>query len=176
MTDDIQKTLDQYDFLLDGIEEKETVKTVIGLLQKGATLGDLVGLDSDKLEVMYAYAYNLYSSGQYADSEKIFRALVVYDGSVTKYWVGLAACRENQKFFKEAAELYAMGATMGGLDDPEPMYYSALCRLKADQKDNAVAALEFIDIMGKGTSPHDLQIKAKAKALLETLKNVENNE
>jgi hypothetical protein len=54
------------------------------------------------------------------------------------------------------------------------MYYSALCRLKADQKENAIAALEFIDLMGKGSKPHDLQIKAKAKALLETLKQVEN--
>ncbi|MBQ3678982.1 MAG: SycD/LcrH family type III secretion system chaperone [Succinivibrio sp.] len=175
MTDEFQKNLDQYDFLLDGIEEKEAVKNIVGLLQKGASLGELVGLDSDKLEVMYAYAYNLYSSGQYSDAEKLFRALVIYDGSVTKYWIGLAACRENQKAFAEAAELYAMGATMGGLDDPEPMYYSALCRLKADQKENAVAALEFVDIMGNGTNPHDLQIKAKAKALLETLKNVEKN-
>ncbi len=174
MTDEFQKNLDKYDFLLDGIEEKEAVKNLVGLLEKGATLGNLVGLDSDKLEVMYAYAYNLYSSGQYADAEKIFRALVIYDGSITKYWIGLAACRENQKAFAEAAELYAMGATMGGLDDPEPMYYSALCRLKADQKENAVAALEFVGIMGNGVKPHDLQIKAKAKALLETLKKVEN--
>ncbi len=175
MTDEeFQKNLDKYDFLLDGIPEKEAVKSAVALFQKGATLGELVGLDSDKLEIMYAYAYNLYSSGQYADSEKIFRALVVYDGSKTKYWVGLAACRENQKAYAEAAELYAMGATMGGLEDPEPMYYSALCRLKADQKENAIAALEFIDIMGKGNKPHDLQIKAKAKAMLETLKRVEN--
>lgn len=174
MTDDFKKNLDKYDFLLDGIEEKEAVKNVVGLIEKGATLGELVGLDSDKLEIMYAYAYNLYSSGQYADAEKLFRALVIYDGSITKYWIGLAACRENQKAFAEAAELYALGATMGGLDDPEPMYYSALCRLKADQKENAVAALEFVDIMGKNNQPHDFQIKAKAKALLETLKKVEN--
>ncbi|WP_295354365.1 SycD/LcrH family type III secretion system chaperone [Succinivibrio sp.] len=167
---------DELNFLFESNEQKEAVLSAYRLIEKGSSLGDLVGLDSDKLEVMYAYAYNLYSSGQYADSEKIFRALVVYDGSITKYWVGLAACRENQKAFQEAAELYAMGATMGGLQDPEPMYYSALCRLKADQKENAIAALEFIDLMGKGNSPHDLQIKAKAKALLETLKNVEKNE
>ncbi|HAR80610.1 MAG TPA: CesD/SycD/LcrH family type III secretion system chaperone [Succinivibrionaceae bacterium] len=175
MTDEFQKNLDKYDFLLDGMAEKEAVKSLVGLLEKGATLGDLVGLDKDKLEVMYAYAYNLYSSGQYAQAEKLFRALVVYDGSVTKYWVGLAACRENQKEFAEAAELYAMGATMGGLDDPEPMYYSALCRLKADQKENAIAALRFIDLMGNDKKPHDLQFKVKAKALLETLKKIENN-
>ena len=174
MAVDIQDNGDDFNFLFDSKEEKEAVLSTFRLLQKGASLGDLVGLDKDKLEVMYAYAYNLYSSGQYSDAEKIFRALVVYDGSVIKYWIGLAACRENQKAFREAAELYAMGATMGGLDDPEPMYYSALCRLKADQKENAIAALEFIDLMGKGSKPHDLQIKAKAKALLETLKQVEN--
>lgn len=167
---------DEFNFLFESAEQKDAVVSAYRLIQKGASLGDLVGLDSDKLEVMYAFAYNLYSSGQYADAEKIFRALVVYDGSVVKYWIGLAACRENQKAFREAAELYAMGATMSGLEDPEPMYYSALCRLKADQKENAIAALEFIDIMGNGNSPHDLQIKAKAKALLETLKNVEKNE
>ncbi len=172
-TDEVQKSLDKYDFLLDGMAEKEAVKNLVGLLMKGATLGDLVGLDKDKLEVMYAYAYNLYSSGQYANAEKLFRALVVYDGSIPKSWVGLAACRENQKAFAEAAELYAMAATMGGLEDPEPMYYSALCRLKADQRENALAALKFVDLMGKDKKPHDLQIKAKAKALLETLKKVE---
>ncbi len=172
MADDVQQIIDDYSFILDGVEDKEAIKKAVSLLAKGATLGDLVGLDSDKLEVLYAYGYNLYSSGQYADAEKIFRALVVYDGTVSKYWIGLAACEENLKKFDAAAELYSLGATMGGLQDPEPMYYAALCRLKADQKETAIAALEVIDLMGKKNSPHDLQFKAKAKALLQTLKKV----
>ncbi len=170
----IDKALNDYDFILDGIENKDTVKQMVSLLMKGASLGDLVGLDSDKLEILYAYAYNLYNSGQYVDSEKIFRALVVFDATVSKYWVGLAACRENQKSYVEAAELYAMGATMTGLDDPAPLYYSAICRLKANQKDIAIDALEFLGLTGKENNPHDIEIKAKAKSLLETLKNVKS--
>ncbi len=166
----IDKAIEHYDFILDGVENKETAKKMLSLLFKGASLGDLVGLDPDKLEVLYAYAYNLYNSGQYENAEKIFRALVVYDATVSKYWIGLAACRENQKSYVEAAELYAMGATMTGLDDPAPLYYSALCRLKADQKNIAIDALEFLALVGKENKPQDVEIKAKAKSLLETLK------
>ena len=148
----------------------ETISQYVDLIRQGASVGDLLGVDSEKLEILYALAYSLYNSEKYADAEKIFRALCVYDGTVPKFWLGLGGCVENLKRFDEAAQIYALGSVMSGLQDPEPMFFAAICFLKGGKKAEAIETLEYIEIMGREGNAHDLEFKERSKALVETLK------
>lgn len=147
-----------------------TVAQGMELLNKGATIGELIGMDSKRTEILYALAYQLYNAGNYKDAETVFRALCVYDGAQVKFWMGMGGCLQNQGKYDEAAKIYAMGATMSGLQDPEPMYYAAQCFLKDKRRDDAMQVLEYCEIMGRKGNAHDDEFKERAANLLNLLK------
>ncbi|MBQ9275275.1 MAG: SycD/LcrH family type III secretion system chaperone [Succinivibrio sp.] len=152
------------------LEDKE----IIDLVANGVSVAQMVGLSDEKLELLYALAYTQYQAGNYSDSENIFRVLCLYDGTQERFWMGLAGSLQHEERFAEAAEIYSMACTMTGLTDPEPMYYAARCLLKDGRSDDAINALDFIDIMGREGNAKDLEIKKNAKALIETLRSTKN--
>jgi type III secretion system low calcium response chaperone LcrH/SycD len=139
-------------------------------LQDGASFGDLVGVNKEQMEVLYALGYSLYNSMKFDDACSVFRLLCLYDGAQVRFWLGLGGCLENLKKYQEAADAYTMGSMMSGLMDPEPMYYAASCFLKMKNKEAAESALEFIDIMGRDGNVHDIDFKNRAKVLLDTIR------
>ena len=58
-----------------------------------------------------------------------------------------------------------------GLKDPKPMYYAAICLLKSGKKDDAIAALESIEIMGRDENSEDRKFKQQALSLKNILKD-----
>lgn len=149
-----------------------TVEQVAELIANGASIGSLIGMDEERLEILYAVAYSLYNSEKYDEAVKVFRALCVYDGTQVRFWIGLGGCLQQLGNLEDAAEVYAMGATMSGLKDPEPMFYAAQCFLKLKRREDAINTLRFIDIMGREGDMHDTEFKNKAKSLIEVLENV----
>ncbi len=149
-----------------------SIEEATKLIAEGASIGILIGMDEERLEILYAVAYSLYNGGKFADAVKVFRALCVYDGTQVRFWLGLGGCLQQLGHLEDAAEVYAMGATMSGLKDPEPMFYAAQCFLKLKRREDAINTLRFIDIMGREGDLHDAEFKKKAHTLIETLNSV----
>lgn len=146
-----------------------TIEQAVELIQNGASIGSLIGFDKKRLELLYAIAYSLYNSGKFDDAAKVFRALCVYDGTQVRFWLGLGGSLQQLGKYESASEVYAMGSTMSGLKDPEPMFYAAQCFLKLKRRDDAINTLKFIEIMGRDGNLHDEEFKKKANDLIETL-------
>ena len=51
------------------------------------------------------------------------------------------------------------------------MYYAAICLLKSGKKDDAIAALESIEIMGRDENSEDRKFKQQALSLKNILKD-----
>ncbi len=139
-------------------------------VKQNESVGDLLGLTPDKLESLYALGYGLYNGGKYEDALKVFRALCLYDSTDVRFWLGMGGCAEGLKMYTEASQAYAMGATVTGLKDPEPMYYLGLCCLKVNNKSGAKEAFEYLDLMGRDGNVRDLDFKERGRAILKVLK------
>ena len=59
---------------------------------------------------------------------------VFYDYNEIKYFMGLGGCEQALGNYKKAADIYSLASVVSGLVDPEPMYYAAVCLLKAGEK------------------------------------------
>lgn len=139
-------------------------------LLKGTSVAEALGLTPEKMEPLYALGYSLYNSGKYEDAIKVFRALCLYQSTDVRFWMGLGGCQDSLKKYQDAAQAYAMGAVVTGLRDPEPMYYVGLSCLKDNKRQEAIEALEYVEMMGREGNAHDLDFKERSRALLTALK------
>jgi type III secretion system low calcium response chaperone LcrH/SycD len=148
----------------------EDVQTIMEAMFQGATVAEAAGVTQQQLEALYALGHNLYTTGRQSEAETVFKGLCLYDYSDSRFWTGLGASLQAGAKFREAIDVYSMAAMSSGLKDPAPIYYAALCYLKLDQREEAVAALEGLPVMGEaGNSGHEA-VKAQAAGLLEALK------
>ncbi len=154
-----------------GIPIGEDVEEVAELLYQGVSVGQIMGMDHDKIEMLYSIAYQCYTAGKYKDARTVFSALCIYEPADLRFWMGLGATEQQLKNFENAAQSYAMACTVTELKDPEPMYFAAKCLLKDGKRDDAIDALDSIEIMGREGNAHDESYKAQAKALLDTLRS-----
>jgi secretion system chaperone SscA len=58
-------------------------------------------------EEIYGLAYALYKNKQYQDASHFFRLLLMGQPNEIKYWKGLGASLQMQKFYDEALDCYA---------------------------------------------------------------------
>lgn len=144
---------------------------MLSLLKEGYSFADMQGIDPDKLEPVYALAYQYYNSDSIEDAAKLFRGLCLYQPSEQKYFMGLAACEQKLKHYTQAADLYSVCCVLSGLKDPQPMYYAAVCLLKAGKRDEAITALQSLSIMGRegDKAEQDAEFLHKGKELLAIL-------
>lgn len=144
---------------------------MLSLLSEGYTLSDLAGLQPEQMENLYALAYQYYNADNYEDARNIFRALCLYDPSEEKYFMGLAASEQGLGNYQQASDLYATAAVLSGLKDPQPMYYAAVCLLKAGKKDEAILALRSLELMGREGkhAKQDESFLRKGRTLLQAL-------
>ncbi len=140
------------------------------LLARGYSLSELKGVDKEHLDALYALAYQHYNADSYQDAANIFKVLCLCDPANEDYAMGLASCEQGLKHYDRAAELYALACTISGLTDPKPMYFAAICLLKQSKREDALAALESIEVMGRENSAEDQVFKNKASELLKVLK------
>ncbi len=145
-------------------------KEVIALLNKGYSLADIAGLTSEHLEALYALAYQYYQVGSYTEAKNIFSALCLYDCHEIKFFMGLGASLQALGEYQKAADTYSVACTLSGLVDTKSMYFAAICLLKINKKDEAIAALEAIAHMGQEHNAQDEQYKLKALNLLSVIK------
>ena len=131
----------------------------------------LAGITDEQLESLYALAYQNYAVKSYLDAKNIFRALCLYDHTQQRFYMGLAASQQGLGEYADAAQSYSFACFISGLKDPKPMYYAAICLLKSGKKDDAIAALESIEIMGRDENSEDRKFKQQALSLKNILKD-----
>lgn len=139
------------------------------LLSKGNTLANLANVSDEQMESLYALAYQYYNAQNYADALKIFKILAIYDSADERFFMGIASCEQGLGNYESAADFYSLACALGGLIDPKPMYYCAICLLKVNQKDRAKVALESTTIMGREGNKSDAEFKEKSTELLKII-------
>lgn len=141
----------------------------VGMLANGYSLAELKGIDLQKLEALYALAYQYYQAQNYQDAKNIFQALCLFEPSEQKYFMGLASCEQGLKNYSKAADVYSVCCVLSGLKDPKPMYYAGVCLLKAGRKEDAKVAFQSLEIMGREGKSEDQEFILKGKQLLAVL-------
>ncbi|MDR0755997.1 MAG: tetratricopeptide repeat protein [Puniceicoccales bacterium] len=111
-------------------------------------LADAFNIPKDKLNVMYAIAYDLYSNDKYEKALGIFNMLCIYDPLNVDYWQGVGATYKMLKQYELAAAAYG---TLVKLRSTQMSYYLDLaeCFLQLKQVENAKNCLEGVILMGE---------------------------
>lgn len=143
---------------------------VMALLSKGYSTGELKGVDQEHLDALYALAYQHYNADNFTDAANIFKVLNLCDPNNEDYLMGLASCEYGLKNYEQSAELYMLSSALSGFVNPKPVYFAALSALKLGKKDDAIAALESMAVMGREGEIEDLRYKQKAVELIKVLK------
>lgn len=150
----------------------EFIKKYASLIESGYTIADLMGITEDQMEALYSVAYQNFVTKNYEDAAKVFKVLVLYDQTEQKYTMGLAATLQELGQYEKAADIYATACVQSGLKDPEPMYFSGICLLKAGKRSEAIAAFQSLDSMGRDGNTNDERFKTKGKNLLKVIETV----
>lgn len=138
----------------------------LSLLNQGYSFADIKGVTPEQMEAVYALAYQYYNTESLDAAANLFRGLCLFEPSEPKYFMGLAACEQKRKNFTHAADLYSVCCVLTGLKDPKPMYYAAVCLLKAGKRDEAITALQSLSLMDA-----DAEFVHKGQELLDILTN-----
>lgn len=145
------------------------IAAIINALNKGASIGDVCNVTDEQIEGLYALAYNLYTSGNFADAGTVFQALCLYRHKEARFWLGLAGCRQAQDDLKGAIDAYAMAGTVDLLRNPVPFLFAAKCYIQLGDRENAIGALKGLLTLGDEKNPAHADCHRKAQALLTML-------
>ena len=145
------------------------IAAIINALNKGASIGDVCNVTDEQIEGLYALAYNLYTSGNFADAGTVFQALCLYRHKEPRFWLGLAGCRQAQDDLKGAIDAYAMAGTADLLRNPVPFLFAAKCYIQLGDRENAIGALKGLLTLGDEKNPAHADCHRKAQTLLTML-------
>lgn len=150
-------------------EQLDGIRDALG---RGATLADVFGISRDALEAGYALAYKLHTAGNHKDAETMFRGLCMYDGTESRFWMGLGASLQAREAWEGAAMAYEMAAVQSALEDPTPLFHAGICRMRMGEAEAAEAAFQGALRLGDEANAahracHD-RIRAMLAVLAET--------
>lgn len=154
-------------------EKGGRVAVVLSALLTEHSVAEMAGIDKEKTESLYEVARRLYVSEEYEDSLKLFSLLCLFDSQDERFFSGLAACYKESGQYEKAIDAYSAVAYLTALKDPQPFYFSALCLLKLNRREDAVDMLSAVEITGREGHPEDEVYISKAAALLKFLSAAE---
>lgn len=129
----------------------ELAALIQSALENHGTMKEVRGLTQDHMEAIYTLAYTLYQQERYQEAHDLFTFLCLYDHLETKYWNGLAACRQMRKDYGAAIDAYTMAAMLD-VENPELPLRAAECHLALGNlegaESGAFAALYWIGDKG----------------------------
>ena len=155
------------------ITEKEIAEAA-GKFLDGSTLKELKGITNDEMEAVYSLAYNYYRTGKFDEASKLFQFLVLFDHLNAKYWFGMGAVQQVKRDFKTAITSYSYCSFLD-LTNPKPQLHAAECYLALGDKENALSALEALDVYCPEDTEQGRTYRAKAAELRKLLEGAEEN-
>ncbi len=148
---------------------KEAILEAAGsFVANNATLKELQGITNAELEAVYSLAFGYYQTGKYDEAGKLFQFLVLFDHLNPKFWLGMGAVQQVKKDYKGAITSYAYGSFLD-LTNPKPQLHAAECYLALGDKENALSALEALDIYCAKDTALGREYRAKAEKLREII-------
>lgn len=154
---------------------EDHIEDVVKALMGGVPLYTLVGMEKSHVEARYVLARQFFESRRYTDAEPLFRWLCMYASDASRNWLGLAATLQAEKKYPEAREIYQIVALMSGLSDPAPFYYSGICFIGEQNKEDAIVAFKTVCTLANPDDPEHVFYIKNAKNLLENLENNTSN-
>ena len=104
----------------------EQIQEVFSAIADFTTVRELKGISDREIESIYAMGVDFYRGGNYADAEKIFRFLTVFEHTSSKYWTAMGSVQQVQGRYDAAIKAYQM-ASFFDLRNPKPLYYAGEC-------------------------------------------------
>lgn len=142
----------------------EQIQEVFSAIADFTTVRELKGISDREIESIYAMGVDFYRGGNYADAEKIFRFLTVFEHTSSKYWTAMGSVQQVQGRYDAAIKAYQMASFLD-LHNPKPMYYAAECFVKAGDLDNARKALASLEQYGPTDTEAGRRFRAKGEEL-----------
>lgn len=142
----------------------EQIQEVFSAIADFTTVRELKGISDREIESIYAMGVDFYRGGNYADAEKIFRFLTVFEHTSSKYWTAMGSVQQVQGRYDAAIKAYQMASFLD-LHNPKPMYYAAECFVKAGYLDNARKALASLEQYGPTDTEAGRRFRAKGAEL-----------
>lgn len=138
-------------------------------IKNGHMPKDILNLNDQQIEGLYAQAYNFYQTGRFKDAMQIFRLLILLNANETKYILGLAACLHMMKEYKDAVETYTLCCVLDP-ESPIAYYHMSDCFLELKDPYSAIVALDMA-IKRSGSKPEFKMLKDRAAMTLQTLQD-----
>ncbi len=151
------------------LSSDDMAKLVLAMMD-GAPLSTAVNFSQESLEAAYALAYSNYKAKNFADAEKLFSFLTIMDSMDPRFSLGLAGCFQAKGEYEKAIDMYQISMIGDAINDPSPMYYAAVCYMKLDKKEEAIAALELAKKFS--SDPKYTHINKQATDMLEIVKQI----
>lgn len=142
-------------------------RRALELIADGGSLKDIVGVDDDTVEALYALGYNFYVQDKYEEAEKLFQYVCLQSHLEPRYWMALANCRQMLKKYDSAIDGYGYTYVLKQ-DDPWPVIQGAICHLKMGNKELAAEALTLAE-MTIEEGPANEEAKSRISALRASL-------
>ena len=144
--------------------KKDLEEAANRFVKDNATLKEVRGITNDELEAVYSLGFGYYSAGRYADAQKLFEFLVLFDHLNNKYWFALGAVQQAQRDYEKAITSYGYSSFLD-LENPKPQYHAAECFLAMGDKPNAASAILALEQYCPADTETGRTYRAKAAEL-----------
>lgn len=148
-------------------EKKMDEQVLTKIIEQKMSPREAMGFDKEFFEGIYAYAYNLFQSGNYQKAGDTYRILMSLEPKDARLPMGLGSCLHHLKKYEEAIPYYIQS---GSLDpsDPAPYYHASHC---FKQMNNLIGEAVMLQMMLEklGDAKHEL-VKSQITRSLEELK------
>ena len=131
----------------------------------GLGTGELLGIDKEQQEQLYAFASILYESGQHEQACDVFAYLCRVQPDEVRFVKALGMARQMAKQYEAALDAYSI-AVIQDIEDAEVSIHAAECLLHLEEIGRARAAVKSADLQ--------VQSRPVGEELLRKLKTVKD--
>lgn len=143
LKDHIKTVVEKQKLEVPELKKLDAESIITKIIEGHLTAKEAMGFSDSYLEMIYAYAYNLFQAGQYKKASEAYRVLIFLNAKEAKFYQALAACLHREKEYLEAASYY-IAATVINKEDPMPFYHAHDCFLKSNNVPGAILMLKMM--------------------------------
>ncbi len=138
------------------------VDKMLKSLSEGGTIGDVLNMNPDDLEGVYAVAYSFMTAGKYDKAMPLLRFLCLYDHTEPRWSYALGIAWQKNGEYQKAIQAYLV-ATLLDCYDPRPQAQAGFCLMQMRSFPEAVSALEGAEMVCGDDQP---KLRAQIQAML----------
>ncbi len=133
----------------------------------GIGTGELLGIDTEQQEQLYAFASMLYESGQHEQACDVFAHLCRVQPTEVRFVKALGMARQMAKQYEGALDAYSI-AVVQDIEDAEVSIHAAECLLHLEEIGRARAAVKSAELQTQ-SRPVSEELQRKMQTLEDAL-------